>query len=129
MSAHVFCRGVALLVFATACGAAGLTDAPAQTNPTIDTNTAGGRLAFYTDGPVTGGLDVTVDGQAVGRLTEFLTTIPTCGDPGTLTVNVRSGLHSVSGRSASRVWSNVNVGVNPKACQLFLFSVEPTASH
>src|SRR6266480_3726118 len=117
MSAHVSCRAVALLVFATACGSASLTDSPAQTNPTTDTNATGGRLAFYTDAPVTGGLDVTVDGQMVGHLSQFLTAIPACGDAGTLTVSVKSGLHSVSGRSASRVWTSVNVGVNPKACQ------------
>lgn len=66
-----------------------------------------GKVVFYTDSlgfknPV----DITMNGEFAGTLTSYLNTIPNCGQPGGVTVEICPGIYTYSATNGIKTWQN-----------------------
>jgi hypothetical protein len=61
------------------------------------------RVAFWVGNGfgATPPIDVKVDGVHVGTITQLLSSEPSCGGPGTLTLELKAGLHSIYASSSN----------------------------
>ena len=93
-----------------------------------DGTVAAGQLSFWMDGPIAGGLSVSVNGRSVGNLGQWFSSRPACGQRGTLTVSVPAGTNYVSAAGSGLVWNSTSVRVAAGQCFLFFFHAPPASS-
>lgn len=84
-------------------------------NPVESTPTSG-RVAFWSDVSNQGDIAIKLDGHLVGSLTSSLSSVPSCGQSGTLTISKPPGTYEFSAESGSGgTWAGV-VTVESDAC-------------
>lgn len=87
----------------------------------VDPNSIPCQLSFYTNSPYVGSVYLYVDGLYIGSFTKyFLNSTPQCGEEGTITRNLYTGIHSYTVYYANTRQSYYGtISLNPGQCQIF----------
>lgn len=121
-------RGALVIATALAGSACGGSTEPKNGPDTTGTNTTGpvqstGRLSVWTDYDTP--IAVTIDGSVAGSTTK-LSSAPTCGQTGTVTVTIPTGSHTIAGSGGGHAWSATTT-VSKDQCTMYKLDA-PAAS-
>ena len=93
------------------------TSGSAGTGSTGTTSTTG-QVAFWTS-RTTGNITVSVDGASVGTLTQYYTSMPTCGSSGTITKTLSAGSHTMTASSSGVSWGPSTFTISAGGCLIY----------
>lgn len=78
-----------------------------------------GQVAVWTSRSSGPNIDVSIDGVAVGTLTQYFTGTPNCGDAGTITRTLPVGSHTVKGTAGTLTWGPSSFNITAGGCLMY----------
>jgi hypothetical protein len=88
------------------------------TGGTTTGGTTTGQIAVWTARSTfqTSSIQVKIDGVAVGGLTQYYTSTPTCGGSGTITKTLAVGAHSLTAVDGTMTWTSGSFNITAGGC-------------